>query len=208
MRKKLLKNLDWGVLICAVILIAIGLTALFSTSQNTDHVEFIKQVQWLFISIPFFILAIVIDYDKILRIAPVFYGICVFLLILVLFTEQINGASSWFNIGSFSFQPSEFGKIATILFMTYALNLLQARNKKEINKFYKLLAVLAIAGLPIMLIVVEPDFGTATAYIFATVFILFVSGIDKKYIFVAIALIAILVPVIYMNLPEHALKRI
>lgn len=208
MRKKLLKNLDWGVLICAVILIAIGLTALFSTSQNTDYVEFIKQVQWLFISIPFFILAIVIDYDKILRIAPVFYGICVFLLILVLFTEQINGASSWFNIGSFSFQPSEFGKIATILFMTYALNLLQARNKKEINKFYKLLAVLAIAGLPIMLIVVEPDFGTATAYIFATVFILFVSGIDKKYIFVAIALIAILVPVIYMNLPEHALKRI
>ena len=53
MRKKLLKNLDWGVLICAVILIAIGLTALFSTSQNTDHVEFIKQIQWLFISIPF-----------------------------------------------------------------------------------------------------------------------------------------------------------
>ena len=201
MRKKLLKNLDWGVLICAVILIAIGLTALFSTSQNTDHVEFIKQVQWLFISIPFFILAIVIDYDKILRIAPVFYGICVFLLILVLFTEQINGASSWFNIGSFSFQPSEFGKIATILFMAYALNLLQARNKKEINKFYKLLAVLAIAGLPIMLIVVEPDFGTATAYIFATVFILFVSGIDKKYIFAAITLIAILIPV-------NALKRI
>ena len=208
MTKKLLKNLDWGVLICAVILIAIGLTALFSTSQNTDHVEFIKQIQWLFISIPFFILAIVIDYDKILRIAPVFYGICVFLLILVLFTEQINGASSWFNIGSFSFQPSEFGKIATILFMAYALNLLQARNKKEINKFYKLLAVLAIAGLPIMLIVVEPDFGTATAYIFATVFILFVSGIDKKYIFAAIVLIAVLVPVIYMNLPEHALKRI
>ena len=44
MRKKLLKNLDWGVLICAVILIAIGLTALFSTSQNTDYVEFIKQI--------------------------------------------------------------------------------------------------------------------------------------------------------------------
>ena len=208
MRKKLLKNLDWGVLVCIVILIGIGLTALFSTSQNTDHVEFIKQLQWLLISIPFFILAVAIDYDKILKIAPVFYGACIFLLILVLFTEQINGASSWFNIGSFSFQPSEFGKIATILFMAYALNLLQAKNKKEINKFYKLVAVLLIAALPIGLIVIEPDFGTATAYIFATVFILFVSGIDKKYIFLAIALIAILVPVVYMNLPEHALKRI
>ena len=208
MRKKLLKNLDWGVLVCIVILIGIGLTALFSTSQNTDHVEFIKQLQWLAISIPFFILVIAIDYDKILKIAPVFYGACIFLLILVLFTEQINGASSWFNIGSFSFQPSEFGKIATILFMAYALNLLQARNKKEINKIHKLLAVLLIAAVPILLIVVEPDFGTATAYIFATVFILFVSGIDKKYIFLAIALVAILVPVIYINLPAHALQRI
>ena len=208
MRKKLLKNLDWGVLVCIVILIGIGLTALFSTSQNTDHVEFIKQLQWLAISIPFFILVIAIDYDKILKIAPVFYGACIFLLILVLFTEQINGASSWFNIGSFSFQPSEFGKIATILFMAYALNLLQARNKKEIIKIHKLLAVLLIAAVPILLIVVEPDFGTATAYIFATVFILFVSGIDKKYIFLAIALVAILVPVIYINLPAHALQRI
>ena len=208
MRKKLLKNLDWGVLVCIVILIGIGLTALFSTSQNTDHVEFIKPLQWLAISIPFFILVIAIDYDKILKIAPVFYGACIFLLILVLFTEQINGASSWFNIVSFSFQPSEFGKIATILFMAYALNLLQARNKKEINKIHKLLAVLLIAAVPILLIVVEPDFGTATAYIFATVFILFVSGIDKKYIFLAIALVAILVPVIYINLPAHALQRI
>lgn len=153
-------------------------------------------------------MVIAIDYDKILKIAPVFYGACIFLLILVLFTEQINGASSWFNIGSFSFQPSEFGKIATILFMAYALNLLQARSKKEINKIHKLLAVLLIVAVPILLIVVEPDFGTATAYIFATVFILFVSGIDKKYIFLAIALVAILVPVIYINLPAHALQRI
>lgn len=153
-------------------------------------------------------MVIAIDYDKILKIAPVFYGACIFLLILVLFTEQINGASSWFNIGSFSFQPSEFGKIATILFMAYALNLLQARNKKEINKIHKLLAVLLIAAVPILLIVIEPDFGTATAYIFATVFILFVSGIDKKYIFLAIALVAILIPVIYINLPAHALQRI
>lgn len=208
MRKKLFKNLDWGVLVCVLILLGIGMAALFSTSQNSNHEEFFKQIQWIVISIPFFILAFVIDYDKILKIAPVFYGVCVFLLILVLFTDAINGASSWFNIGGFSFQPSEFAKIATVLFLAYALNLLQARNRKEINKFHKLMAVLAIAGLPIILIIAEPDFGTATAYIFATVFILFVSGINKKYIFATIVLIAVLIPVIYMNLPAHALARI
>ncbi len=208
MRKKLFKNLDWGVLICILILLGIGMVALFSTSQNYGHEEFFKQIQWIAISIPFFVLAFVIDYDKILKIAPVFYGVCIFLLILVLFTEEINGARSWFNIGGFSLQPSEFGKIAMILFMAYLLNLLQARNRKEINRPYKLLLLLMVAALPIALIVVEPDLGTASAYIFATIFILFVSGINKRYIFAAILLVAILVPVVYMNLPAHALSRI
>ena len=53
------------------------MVALFSTSQNYEHEEFFKQIQWIIISIPFFILAFVIDYDKILKIAPVFYGACV-----------------------------------------------------------------------------------------------------------------------------------
>ncbi len=208
MRKKLLKNLDWGVLICTILLFGVGLVALFSTTQNSEYDEFIKQLQWFALSIPFFVLAVVIDYDKILKIAPAFYGVCIFLLILVLFTAPISGARSWFNVGNLSFQPSEVSKIATILFMAYSLNLLQAKGKKEINKFYKLFIVLFIASLPIALIMIEPDFGTATAYIFATIFVLFTSGINKKYIVAAILLVAILVPVIYVNLPAHALSRI
>ena len=121
MRKKLLKNMDWGVLVCVLLLLGIGLVALFSTTQNTEHGEFIKQLQWLAACVPVFILVIAIDYDKILKIAPVFYGASIFLLVLVLFTKPINGASSWFSIGSFSFQPSEFGKIALVLFMAYCL---------------------------------------------------------------------------------------
>ena len=208
MRKKLLKNMDWGVLVCVLLLLGVGLVALFSTTQNTEHVEFIKQLQWFAACVPVFILVIVIDYDKILKIAPVFYGASIFLLVLVLFTKPINGASSWFSIGGFSFQPSEFGKIATILFMAYALNLLQAKDRKEINKIYKLFIALLIAVVPILLILKEPDYGTATAYLFATVFIIFVSGINKKYIFLVGLIAAILIPLVYLNLPEHALKRI
>ena len=208
MRKKLLKNMDWGVLVCVLLLLGIGLVALFSTTQNTEHGEFIKQLQWLAACVPVFILVIAIDYDKILKIAPVFYGASIFLLVLVLFTKPINGASSWFSIGSFSFQPSEFGKIALVLFMAYSLNLLQAKDRKEINKVYKLFIALLIAIVPILLILKEPDYGTATAYLFATVFILFVSGINKRYILLVAVLAAILIPLVYLNLPEHALKRI
>lgn len=208
MKKRLLKNMDIGVLICVLLLMTGGLFALFSTSKNTEHIEFIKQLQWFAVSIPFFIAAIVIDYDKILKFAPAFYGVSIFLLVIVLFTESINGASSWFSIGGFSFQPSEFGKIATILFLSYALNLIQAKNKKDVNKFKNVLMILAIIAVPILLIIKEPDFGTATAYIFAFVFIMFVSGINKRYIFTAVAIIAVLIPIIYLNLPQHALDRI
>lgn len=69
--------------------------------------------------------------------------------------------------------------------------------------------IIGIVLLPIGLIILQPDFGTATAYIFALIFILFVAGIDKRYIIVSITLVVILVPLLYMFvLPEHAKARI
>ena len=63
--------------------------------------------------------------------------------------------------------------------------------------------------LPVLLIALEPDYGTATAYIFCLIFILFVSGIDKRYIIVAVTLVVIIVPLLYLFvLPEHAKARI
>ncbi len=63
--------------------------------------------------------------------------------------------------------------------------------------------------VPLLLIIMQPDYGTATAYIFALIFILFVSGIDKRYIIVSITLVVILVPLLYLFvLPEHAKARI
>lgn len=208
MKSKILKNMDWGVLVCSILLFIIGLIALFSTTGNSGHDEFIKQLIFFGISIPFLIAATMINYDTITKFSPFMYGVFIFLLIIVLFTEPISGARSWFDIKFFSFQPSEFAKIATILFMTYTLNIVQAKGKKEINKPHKLALVLLIAIVPIFLIILEPDYGTATAYIFAMLFIIFAAGINKKYIFGAILLIAILAPIIYSNLPPHALSRL
>lgn len=63
--------------------------------------------------------------------------------------------------------------------------------------------------VPLLLIIMQPDYGTATAYIFALIFILFVAGVDKRYIIVSITLVVILVPLLYLFvLPEHAKARI
>ena len=209
MKKRLLKNTEWTVLIVSVLLLVIGLVALFSATQSTDYGDLKKQIQWFLVSIPFLILAYCIDYNVIARFSTAIYLVMIGLLIGVLFTQPINGARSWYNFGdAVSIQPSELAKVVVILFISFLINKMQLRGKKEINKIWKLAIVLIFMAIPIGLIIMQPDYGTAMAYIVAMLFMLFVSGIDKKYIMIACLLVAILVPVVYKNLPAHALKRI
>lgn len=209
MRKKIFKNIEWGILICTILLILIGLVALFSATQNTEYEELKKQIMWLCISIPIFIVIIFIDYEIIAKASPVFYGIFLVLLVAVLFTESVNGASSWFNIGPFSLQPSEFAKIFVIIMFASVVVKIQQKGKKEISRPIKLITSLLVVALPVLLIIKQPDYGTALAFLVSTVMILFTAGIDKKYIIVSILLIAILLPILYFFiLPEHAKTRI
>lgn len=210
MKKKLLKNMEWTILIVSLALVVIGVFSLFSATQDTEYGEFKKQLQWLAISVPFLILAISIDYNVIVRFSSLAYLVIIALLVGVLFTEPISGASSWYKIGeSFTFQPSELAKVVVILFLAFILNKLQLRGRKEINKIWKLFIYLVLAGIPVLLIMKQPDYGTAAAFLTAIVFMLFVSGIDKKYIIAVCILVAIAVPIVYKYvLPDHAVKRI
>ena len=209
MKKRLLKNMDWGILICVVALIIIGLIALMSATQDTEFEEFIKQIQWILISVPILIIAICIDYELIAKISPILYIIFIALLIGVLFTEPINGASSWFDFKVFLFQPAEFAKVVVIIFLAYAITKVQERKKDEINHPLKLGLLLLITLIPVVLIIKQPDYGTACAFLVATVFMIFAAGIKKRYIISALAIVVIIVPIAYLYiLPDHAKKRI
>lgn len=209
LNKKFLKNIEWSILICVAILITIGCIALYSATQSTEHDELIKQLIWLGISIPIMIAAICIDYELIVKISPIAYGLILISLIAVLFTEPINGATSWFIIGSFSLQPAEFAKIFVILTLALVISKVQEKGKDEISKPLKLMLCLLVVAIPVILIVKQPDYGTAIAFIVATVFVLLVSGIDKKYIIISIILAVVILPLLYkFILPEHAKTRI
>lgn len=209
MGKKFFKNVEWSVLICVVILVAIGCVALYSATIGTEHDELIKQLIWLGISIPIVIAIVWIDYELILKAAPVAYGIMLILLVAVLFTEPINGATSWFNIGSFSLQPAEFAKIFVILNLALVISKVQEVGKSEISRPLKLMGCLLIVIVPVLLIVKQPDYGTAIAFIVATIFMLFVAGINKKYIIFSLLSTIIILPVMYFYiLPAHAKTRI
>ena len=209
MRKRELKNVEWTILIVAIILCIIGLVALFSATNETEHDDFNKQCIWFVVSIIIMIGVMIIDYETLVKISPIFYGLFIILLIGVLFTPEINGATSWFDIGFFSFQPGEFAKIFVILFLALAISRIQERGKQEINRPTRLLILLAILGIPVLLIIKQPDFGTAAAFIVAAALMIIAAGIDKKYIIATIILVIVSVPLIYnFILPEHAKQRI
>ena len=88
------------------------------------------------------VIVMLINYETLVKLSPIFYGIFIILLIAVMFTKPINGATSWFNIGSFSFQPSEFAKIAVILFLAFIISKIQERYMEDINKPTRLLIIL------------------------------------------------------------------
>ena len=208
MNRGIFKNIEWWVLIFAIILCVIGFVALYSTTQSTDFDDFKKQIIWFVISIVVMIAITFIDYRVLVKISPILYGISILLLVIVLFTKARNGASSWFNIGAFSLQPAELTKVSVLTFLTYVITKIQFKGKEEINRIFKLAIIISVVALPVLLIIMQPDFGTATTYLVALIMILFVAGIDKKYIIIAGIVVIIGIPLAYQFLlPEHAKSR-
>lgn len=210
MRNKILKNIEWGIVICCIFLLIIGGIALFSATQDTNYFELKRQIVWVAVSIPVMLIVVLINYETIAKISPVFYGLFIILLVGVLFTEPINGASSWYTITeSVKLQPSEFAKIFVVIFFSYIMTKIQQRDSTDINRPTRLLLLLTIVAVPVLLIIKQPDYGTAIAFMISIVLMLFVAGIDKKYIIVSILLVVVAVPLAYkFVLPEHAKTRI
>ena len=131
MKKRIAKNMEWSILICTILLVVIGLFAIYSANYSVNSDEFVKQIVWIAISIPFLVAFIMVDYDLISKISPVLYVLILGALVGVLFTTPISGATSWFTFGNFSIQPSEFAKVFVILFLALAMSMKKEEDQKK-----------------------------------------------------------------------------
>lgn len=215
MKKKMLKNIEWTILICSILLVVIGCIALYSATSEVGRQDFNKQVIWFIVCIPVVIIVTIMDYEILAKISPFLFGVIIVLLVGVLFTEPINGARSWYNLGIFSFQPGEVAKVITILFLSYVIAKIQERDKDRISNPLYILLFGAIIAIPVGLIASQPDFGTAIPFVIALILMLFVGGIKKRYMIVSFMIITLLVvllvttPHLYENImPAHAKARI
>ena len=208
------KKVDLPLVITVIFLVTFGLIMIYSASsiwaeyKFQDSFHYVKQ-QALFTVIGFVIMYIVskIDYTIYLKKANMILGICFLLLILVLIPgigSIRNGSRSWFGIGPFGIQPSEFIKIALIIFTSKYL----CKNEKEMGKIKK--GVLPILGLTLFifgLIMLQPDFGTGTILVMSIIGLLFVGGVDFKF-FLKIAVIGVAGVVALIIAAPYRLARI
>ena len=125
------------------------------------------------------------DYRRLESISPWFYLALILVLIYTrLFGRLVNGARSWIGIGEFGIQPSEFGKVFFILYLARYLD-----NSKNENPLKRFLIATCIMALPMGLILIQPDMGTASVYIPIFLFMCFVADVPLRYIIYVLSFI-------------------
>jgi rod shape determining protein RodA len=172
-----------------------------TTGKNTTGLldfstEYGKQLIYIGFNTVLILILISIDGKFYERFSGVFYIISIASLIgLFLFGSTINGATSWYNFGGFSLQPSEFAKAATALALA---NFLSEPNR-DLSNFQAQLYAFVILFIPTVLVILQPDAGSALIYL-SLFFVLYREGLPAYYIIIAIIAIAVFLVTLYVGL--------
>jgi len=174
-------NIDWPILLVYLVLCFFGWINIYSAGYNADggsifsfELESGKQFFWMTLSFIVGIGIMSLDLRFILKSSRVIYlGTVLLLLLVLLFGKEVNGAKSWFGWGSFGIQPSEFAKLGTAMMVAHFLN----TESTIFKNFKNRVIVSAIIVFPALLILMQPDTGTALAFA-AFIFVLYREGLS------------------------------
>ncbi|HAZ21195.1 MAG TPA: rod shape-determining protein RodA [Firmicutes bacterium] len=195
--RRLLKNLDWALIAITLILIATGVVIVYSATRanpaltgGNPFAYARKQIIAAIIGIAMVIGLMTFDYHISERGYYALYFLNLLLLIAVLlFGKEVNGAKSWFHIGPVGIQPSEFAKIFLIL--TLARHLSQ---KDSLSSFFDLISAFVHIGVPLLLILLQPDLGTAMVLVAILFGMLYLAGARPKHLgVIVLSVVAIVV---------------
>lgn len=146
-----------------------------------------RQMLFIFLSIPLIFILLFLDAKTFERLSFVFYAIGILLLLgLFVFGVTKKGQTNWYQFGGFGFQPSEFVKTATALLLAKYLSFSQI----NLNNFKHQLLTFSIIGLPILLILMQPDAGSAMIFL-SLIFVLYREGLPGWYLVAGIIAIVL-----------------
>ncbi len=168
-----------------IILVVFGLLAIYSSTINhpTAGGNFNKQFVFFLVSLGIFFIIYFIPQQSFNFLSIPTYLLSLFFLVAVLAVGRtVYGAKSWFGFAGFGFQPSELAKLGTIMFLAFWLTF----KPRDINNIKDIGFSLLIGFVPVVLIMLEPDTGTAIVFFFITLALVFWSGISLFGLFVVL----------------------
>jgi len=205
--RRFLARFDWPLFLALAIVAVVGLANLYSATYRTAHsVKFDNQVMWTSAGLGLYIVITAIDYRTLHRLAWIGLALAVIAIVAVkLLSDPIKGSQRWFELGSVNVQPSEVAKIAVILALA---RLLHDRAQGEMQGPAEVAPALIGLALPIVLVAVQPDLGTASliALIALSVGFLLVKNLWPLVGGVAVALA--LLPVLWERMEEYQRGRV
>ncbi|MBC8755402.1 rod shape-determining protein RodA [Kordia sp. YSTF-M3] len=193
---KFVKKIDWLSILLYFLLVGIGWINIYSASVTDTSIGIFdmtqlygKQLVFISTSILLIILILSVEAKFYERFSSIIYIIGLLSLLgLMVFGKNINGATSWYAIGSFTLQPSEFAKAATVLALAKFLSDIQT----NINVFRDQLIAFAIILAPPVLIMLQPDAGSAMVYL-AFFFVLYREGLPSFYLWIGLSLVLLFI---------------
>ena len=187
------RHIDLVLVGCIIAVSALGGLMIFSATRGRDPSDFdtsflAKQVLFIGVGAAMMLVVAMIDYRRYREVVPILYGATLLLLFMVItgLGSARKGSQAWFQVGPFQLQPSEFAKIVVIVTLASVI----AHFNSELDAT-RLVAVLAVAGVPMVLIMLQPDLGTTLVFVAIIMGMLLVGGAQVRHI-VALTLVGII----------------
>ncbi len=177
--RRLIQEVDWTLLALIVLQSLVGVFFIYSSSHFLPGGFHVRQLIWIGVSLLALLLVLAVDYKFFVSLSGYLYGLMVLLLVATLvFARLVAGTKSWISLGLMQLQPAELTKIVMILVFAR----LFAEYKSAYLTTQHTLGALLVAGVPLLLIIAQPDLGTAMTFlaIIGGAFIL--AGLKKKAI--------------------------
>jgi rod shape determining protein RodA len=202
-----IRDLDWPLILLTIILCSLGVLQIYSATHDTIWKDaWWKQLIWISIGLLAMWFVSSIDYHSLLGQVPLFYlGTLGMLIVTLLFGARVFGARRWIPLpGGFHLQVSEFGKLVIILLVARFLT----EVKTERLELRDLMKLLGLVGLPMVLVIKQPDLGTSLTYVPIVVIGVFFAGLRWQYVVVGVLIAALVLPLGWVFLKDYQRARL
>jgi len=201
------KKFDWILFISVILLLAIGISILYSTTLSMigEEGEALRQLIFALIGLAFFFGASFLDYTLLKRFSRILYLIELgFLVVIFVLGKTAMGATRWIDLGFFQLQPSEIAKLLMIIVLAKYF----AENHEYMNKPKHIAKSFIFMAIPLLLVALQPDLGTAFIFLVIWLSMVIVSNINKVYLAYAGVGGVLSLPIIWQFLADYQKHRI